>query len=109
MKIVLILITLSLIGCKKKDEVKEKVSVYVYSKNSNAKLKVFDKFIDVNNLTYSNSFDVSENDLKLSILLQNKVKVANDSIYLKVSYKSKEQAKGMKLVNSIGTISFYLN
>jgi len=107
--IILTLIALSLFSCKKKEPVKESVTVYVYSKTSNAKLKVFEQFIDVKNTTYSNSFEVSENEEKLSIRLENNVKSVNDSIFLRVSYKLKDQQQGMKLVNTIGNISFYLN
>jgi hypothetical protein len=104
----LVLLSIFLISCKKKEPIKEKVYIYAYSKNSNAKLKVFNNFIDLKESIYSNSFDVSESDLDLSIKLDNSIKSTNDSIYLKVTYKDKIQSKGFKLVNTIGTISFYL-
>jgi len=109
-KVIILAAIISLTACKKKDEVKpvETVTVEVYNTKSNSTLKVFQAQQVVTSTNYSNTYNVSEEDLKFTITLKNNVQSASDSIHLKVTYKGTVQQKGLKCNNTIGTISFNL-
>jgi len=108
MKALLAIILFSvLLSCKKSDtKPTEKCTVTSYVKSGNGTLKTFDKQFSVSK-TYSEVIDVT--DAELSIKLVNNVKSSNDSIHLAVTYNGITKHRGVKCVNTIGTVSIYLS
>ena len=97
----------SLLSCKKSEtKPVEKCTITSYVKSGNGTLKTFDKQFSVSK-SHSEVVDVT--DAELSIKLVNNVKSANDSIHLAVTYNGITKHRGVKCVNTIGTVSIYLS